>query len=254
MALIVCPSTPRCAPCATRDATCTTSTRRRREAAWRSTSSSVDRPGAVEDAPQVASNHVEDEPAARPIDPDKVRSDTTPASEVSREAAIAISAQRDRAVEEARRASRIWLMGMGVAIVGLTFARGTSLTAFDTGQAIPRLPLWVPVAAIATAFGGFVSLVRWYREYRYHTDALSRHPLRAWTRPVTLQRRGRSEAWLLLYATGKSAPVAPFAAVPCVTDWPVAAPALVVDVAGIPKKGCLLTVFDAATGRVLAMG
>lgn len=141
-------------------------------------------------------------------------------------------------MREARRAGAIVLVGLAIALIG----RG-------------RLPLWIVVAGALAAAYEFRVMAMHLNAARLDLESLDRHPLRAWTRAVNVaRRRGAVERWLLLYATGDKALPAPFAAVPCVSEWPVPAPALLVDFAGVPKRGRLLTVFDAATGRVLGMG
>jgi|SRR5579884_3795977 len=170
---------------------------------------------------------------------DTVRADDTAATELSQQAAEAISAHGDRCVREARRSALFGLLGVAIAVAG-----GRS-----------RLPLWIVVAAGAVAAYEFRVMAARLNAARHDADSLVRQPLRAWTLPVSrLRRRGGAEHWLLLYATGAAAPPAPFAAVSCTADVPVPTAALLVDVAGVPKRGRVLTVFDAATGRLLGMG
>ena len=186
---------------------------------------------------------------------DTMRSDSTPSTEVSHEAASAITAHWERCVHDARRAAIPCLIALAITLVGFTWVRGSSFTELNVSAGTPRLPLWVPAVALIAAVYEFAIMVTRLNAARHDAESLARRPLRALTRPVILVRkRDPAERWLLLYATGRQPPPAPFAAVPCVVEWPVPASVLLVDVAGVPKKGRLLTVFDAATGRVLGLG
>jgi hypothetical protein len=173
---------------------------------------------------------------------DPVRSDASAADEISRQAAAAIQEHSTWVIRQARRTGGLLLASVVIAVSSLTVLRTS-------------LPLWVPVLGIVAtvlAIPAFVGLMAAARE---DSAALRQRPLRSWTRPVTLHRRGGDvESWLLLYATGQSAHPAPFAAVQSVTEWSERTAYLAVDVAGFPRRGSMLTVFDAASGAVLAVG
>jgi hypothetical protein len=178
---------------------------------------------------------------------DTVRSDGSAASEVSHQAAAAITEHFEEAARQARRAALLGLLALVIGVLGVTWLRSSA--------SAPRLPLWIAVAVWLAAIQQCARMVMRVLDARNDADSLVRQPLRAWTRPVIVaRRRAKVARWLLLYATGEKAPPAPFAAVSAVGEWPVAAPALLVDVAGLPKKGRLLTVFDAATGNLIGFG
>jgi hypothetical protein len=175
-----------------------------------------------------------------------MRSDDTASTELSTQAAAAITAHRDQSLHEARRAAALCMVGLAIALVGVAWVR--------RGGGILRTPAWILLAAVAAATYEFSIMATRLNAARRDIESLARPPLRAWCRPAVLERRSEEERWLLLYATGKQAPPAPFAAVAQVGEWPVRAPALLVDVAGVPRRGRTLTVFDAATGSVVGMG
>jgi hypothetical protein len=176
---------------------------------------------------------------------------------LSEQACNAISEHYEWAARRARRMGLLCLVTTGIAVLGLTILRGSSFTDVSSDGGLPRLPLWMTTAAIVAAIAALFAAVTFMRAAYQDALALDRQPVRAWTRPVIMRRgrfRRRVEGWLLLYATGDAAPAAPFAAVPAEIDDVAGIVALVVDVSGFPKKGRLLTVVDAATGRLLASG